>query len=119
MKKINPKKLLVFLGVLAVIGVAVYFIFFFQTTMGFGQEQLDIMKNAKANYEKQKGTVAADEAIQELNQALFEVRNKYNEVKGENDSETAKEFKDLVYPTYSELKKLVEDYTEEEIEDLD
>ncbi len=119
MKKINPKKLFVFLGVAAVIGVAVYFIFFFQTTMGFGQEQLDIMKQAKVEYEKQKGTVAADGAIQNLNQALFEVRKKYQEVKADNDLETAKEFKDLVYPTYTELKKLVEDYTEEEVEDLD
>ncbi len=117
--KFNPKKFFTTLGVLAVIGVAVYFIFFFQTTMGFGQEQLDIMNKAKAEYEEKKGSLAADDAIQNINQALFEVRTKYQEVKADGDTETATEFKNLVNPTYQELKKLVEDYLEEEIEDLE
>lgn len=116
LKKLKSKGCLITLAVLIVLGVAAYFIFFFQTTMGFGQEQVDIMNQAKAEYEQKKETTAADDAIQNIYQALKEVRDKYAEL---DDPETAKEFKELVYPTYSELRTVVSDYLEEEVEDLE
>ncbi|MBQ0049096.1 MAG: hypothetical protein KBT12_02495 [Bacteroidales bacterium] len=115
LKKLKTKSGLIALALLIAAGTAVYFIFFYQTTMGFGQEQLDIMNTAKAEYEQKKETTAADDAIQNIYQALKEVRDKYAEIE---DPETGKEFKDLVYPTYQELRQLVSDYLEEEVEDL-
>lgn len=112
------KKFLIVLGGAAVLAVAAYFIFYCQTDTGFANEQLDIMNKAKTEYESKKGSQAADEAIQEMNQALFEVREKCESIKAESGEEAAEEFKAKVGPTYNELKAIVEDYLEEELEEL-
>lgn len=98
---------LVAAGLLYWYGPAIYE--YFQTASGKATELVDNMKSAKENYEKNKGTSEASEAVQEIQQAIFEGDKYLEDLKANNDAETVKEFEEIFNPVRQELQAIVED----------